>query len=229
MIGTLLFNLKRPRRAVPPSGPIRLAARLAGACHCDHREALQRPRLAVVARLCVRERSVRFCYVAPHFGLLLDPEAGGVGAASVLVYAGCYPRRLHRQRVHAGHARPQPLRSRSTGRSLADGMTTASDPVALAQALIRCESVTPAEAGALTLLEGVLVAAGFECHRMTFSEPGYPDVREPLRAPRQHRAQPLLCRPHRRRPARRRRRVDARRRSPPRSATAFSMGAAPST
>jgi succinyl-diaminopimelate desuccinylase len=55
-------------------------------------------------------------------------------------------------------------------------MSTSSDPVALAQALIRCESVTPAEAGALTLLEGVLVAAGFECHRMTFSEPGFPDV-----------------------------------------------------
>lgn len=55
-------------------------------------------------------------------------------------------------------------------------MTTTSDPVPLAQALIRCESVTPAEAGALTLLEGVLASAGFECHRMTFSEPGFPDV-----------------------------------------------------
>jgi len=55
-------------------------------------------------------------------------------------------------------------------------MTSASDPVALAQALIRCESVTPAEAGALTLLEGVLGAAGFETHRVTFSEPGFADV-----------------------------------------------------
>jgi len=55
-------------------------------------------------------------------------------------------------------------------------MPTSSDPVALAQALIRCESVTPAEGGALTLLEGVLDAAGFECHRITFSEPGFPDV-----------------------------------------------------
>lgn len=55
-------------------------------------------------------------------------------------------------------------------------MTTSLDPVPLAQALIRCESVTPAEAGALTLLEGVLDAAGFECHRVTFSEPGYADV-----------------------------------------------------
>lgn len=55
-------------------------------------------------------------------------------------------------------------------------MTTPADPVALAQALIRCESVTPAEGGALTLLEGILTAAGFECHRMTFSEPGFADV-----------------------------------------------------
>jgi succinyl-diaminopimelate desuccinylase len=55
-------------------------------------------------------------------------------------------------------------------------MTTASDPVALAQALIRCESVTPKEAGALTLLQGILEAAGFTCHRMTFSQPGTADV-----------------------------------------------------
>jgi succinyl-diaminopimelate desuccinylase len=46
----------------------------------------------------------------------------------------------------------------------------------LAQALIRCESVTPKEAGALTLLQNVLEGAGFTCHRMTFSEAGTPDV-----------------------------------------------------
>lgn len=50
------------------------------------------------------------------------------------------------------------------------------DPVALTQALVRCESVTPVEGGALTLLEGLLAGAGFTCHRMTFSEPGTPDV-----------------------------------------------------
>jgi succinyl-diaminopimelate desuccinylase len=50
------------------------------------------------------------------------------------------------------------------------------DPVALAQALIRCESVTPHEAGALTLLQTLLEDAGFTCHRMTFSEVGTPDV-----------------------------------------------------
>lgn len=50
------------------------------------------------------------------------------------------------------------------------------DPVSLTQALVRCESVTPHEGGALTLLETVLAGAGFTCHRMTFTEPGTPDV-----------------------------------------------------
>ncbi len=50
------------------------------------------------------------------------------------------------------------------------------DPVALAQALIRCPSVTPDEGGALTLLQNVLEPAGFTCHRLVFSEPGTPDV-----------------------------------------------------
>ncbi|MDJ1157682.1 succinyl-diaminopimelate desuccinylase [Chelatococcus sp. SYSU_G07232] len=50
------------------------------------------------------------------------------------------------------------------------------DPVALTQALIRCPSVTPAEGGALALLDEVLSAAGFTVHRVTFSAPGTPDV-----------------------------------------------------
>lgn len=51
-----------------------------------------------------------------------------------------------------------------------------SGPVQLAQALIRCRSVTPVEGGALTLLESVLKPAGFTCHRLTMTEPGTPDV-----------------------------------------------------
>src|SRR4029079_2019176 len=50
------------------------------------------------------------------------------------------------------------------------------DPIALAQALIRCESVTPDEAGALTLLQKVLEPAGFTRPPLIFSEPGTPDV-----------------------------------------------------
>jgi succinyl-diaminopimelate desuccinylase len=44
------------------------------------------------------------------------------------------------------------------------------DPVPLAQALIRCPSVTPADAGALGVMEAALTALGFTCHRLTFGE-----------------------------------------------------------
>ena len=40
------------------------------------------------------------------------------------------------------------------------------DPVALTAALVRCPSVTPAEGGALTLLDGILTEAGFTCTRV---------------------------------------------------------------
>jgi succinyl-diaminopimelate desuccinylase len=42
--------------------------------------------------------------------------------------------------------------------------------------LIRCASVTPADAGALGTIERLLAAAGFETQRVTFSEPNYPDI-----------------------------------------------------
>lgn len=54
-------------------------------------------------------------------------------------------------------------------------MTTVS-PRDLAQALIRCPSVTPAEGGALAFMAETLVAAGFTVHRPVFSEPGTPDI-----------------------------------------------------
>jgi succinyl-diaminopimelate desuccinylase len=50
------------------------------------------------------------------------------------------------------------------------------DAVSIARDLIRCPSVTPADAGALGVLETILKAAGFEVHRVTFSEPGTADV-----------------------------------------------------
>ncbi|WP_112662853.1 succinyl-diaminopimelate desuccinylase [Microvirga flavescens] len=49
-------------------------------------------------------------------------------------------------------------------------------PLALAQSLLRCPSVTPAEGGALSFIESILREAGFEVHRPVFSEPGTPDV-----------------------------------------------------
>jgi succinyl-diaminopimelate desuccinylase len=50
------------------------------------------------------------------------------------------------------------------------------DAVSITRDLIRCRSVTPADAGALGVLENLLKAAGFEVHRVTFSEPGTADV-----------------------------------------------------
>lgn len=50
------------------------------------------------------------------------------------------------------------------------------DPIEIAQALICCRSVTPDEGGALTYIESVLRPAGYAVHRMTFSEPGTPNV-----------------------------------------------------
>ena len=53
---------------------------------------------------------------------------------------------------------------------------TLAPAVALLRDLIRCPSVTPAEGGALALLETRLKAAGFATHRLTFSQAGTPDV-----------------------------------------------------
>src|SRR5499427_852665 len=50
------------------------------------------------------------------------------------------------------------------------------DALSLARDLIRCPSVTPADAGALGVLENVLKRAGFEVHRVTFGEPGTADI-----------------------------------------------------
>jgi succinyl-diaminopimelate desuccinylase len=51
-----------------------------------------------------------------------------------------------------------------------------SDALSIARDLLRCPSVTPADAGALGVLEKLLSAAGFDVHRVTFSEPGAADI-----------------------------------------------------
>lgn len=48
----------------------------------------------------------------------------------------------------------------------------ADDAIALTRALIRCPSVTPAEGGALDLLQRVLGGLGFACQRLPFREDG---------------------------------------------------------
>ena len=56
---------------------------------------------------------------------------------------------------------------------LSGGMT---DALSIARDLVRCPSVTPADAGALGVLETLLKAGGFEVHRVTFGEPGTADI-----------------------------------------------------
>jgi succinyl-diaminopimelate desuccinylase len=50
------------------------------------------------------------------------------------------------------------------------------DALSIAQDLLRCPSVTPTDAGALGVLEERLKDAGFEVHRVTFSEEGIADI-----------------------------------------------------
>ncbi len=53
---------------------------------------------------------------------------------------------------------------------------TTTDPVANLQTLIRCPSVTPADAGALAALTDMLKPIGFAVERMTAREPGSADI-----------------------------------------------------
>ncbi|MET0709666.1 MAG: succinyl-diaminopimelate desuccinylase [Tardiphaga sp.] len=50
------------------------------------------------------------------------------------------------------------------------------DALTIAQELLRCPSVTPADAGALGVLERLLGDAGFDVQRVTFSEEGTADI-----------------------------------------------------
>ena len=59
---------------------------------------------------------------------------------------------------------------------LSGGMNDALSALSIARDLLRCPSVTPADAGALAVLETILKTAGFEVHRITFGEPGTTDI-----------------------------------------------------
>ncbi len=56
---------------------------------------------------------------------------------------------------------------------LSEGMT---DALSIARDLVRCPSITPLDAGALGVLEKLLKAAGFQTHRITFTEAGTTDI-----------------------------------------------------
>ncbi len=55
-------------------------------------------------------------------------------------------------------------------------MTLSPDALTLCRALIQCPSVTPADAGALGLIEETLAQSGFSTSRVIFSESGWPDI-----------------------------------------------------
>src|SRR3982074_343028 len=95
------------------------------------------------------------------------------------------------------------------------------DALSIARDLVRCPSVTPADAGALGVLENILKAAGFTVHRVTFGEPGTADI-DNLYAPPPSRAIPTGCPPATKPPG-------AMARSRARSTTVSSMAAARST
>jgi succinyl-diaminopimelate desuccinylase len=53
---------------------------------------------------------------------------------------------------------------------------TPHDPVSMLQQLVRCASVTPLEAGALTTVQNWLAAAGFTATRLIFKDNNTPDI-----------------------------------------------------
>ncbi len=55
-------------------------------------------------------------------------------------------------------------------------MSHVMDPIDLAQALIRCPSVTPADEGAMDVLQSALEELGFTCHRLPFATGNAPEV-----------------------------------------------------
>ena len=122
--------------------------------------------------------------IANHFGFFLaSDEMAALGEAGLRGHAAGVPVGPHRQWLARGRRRPQSPRTRSAEArrpghpsQRTQATMTTHDPVSVTQALVRCPSVTPAEGGALTLLESILKPAGFACHRMTFTEPGTLDV-----------------------------------------------------
>src|SRR5580698_8227037 len=89
------------------------------------------------------------------------------------------PRAGHAPLQHRAGTRPAPMNLSRIALALLlacmliEDMT---DALSIARGLVRCPSVTPADAGALGVLENLLKAAGFETHRITFSEPGTADI-----------------------------------------------------
>src|SRR4051812_38410274 len=78
--------------------------------------------------------------------------------------------------MSARHAPSEPIRPRSPRPLVSVTPLMPTDALSIARDLLRCPSVTPADAGALGVLDTVLKGAGFEVHRVSFSEPGAADI-----------------------------------------------------
>ena len=103
------------------------------------------------------------------------------------------------------------------------------DPVTLAQALIRCPSVTPEDHGALGVLERALTPLGFSCHRLRFEDGNSAPVDNLYARLGQGASTFLLCRAHRCRARRASIIFGGTIHSAPKSRTEFFMDAAPRT
>src|SRR5437868_3248317 len=92
-----------------------------------------------------------------------DRQTSASPTSSCCMRACAQPVPLQRRKAQLGCGPPP--RRLNTG-----SMTAAADPIALAQALIRRPSVTPADEGAIGVLADALTALGFSCRRMRFGE-----------------------------------------------------------
>ena len=116
--------------------------------------------------------------------------------------------------------------ARANWRALASSMT---DPVPILQTLLRCRSVTPADAGALAALAAILEPHGFRLRASALQRSRHAGCREPVRPFRGLTAAFLLCRSQRCRAALGMRRGGGIRPLPARSPMAMFTAAAPAT
>ena len=101
--------------------------------------------------------------------------------------------------------------------------------VALAQSLIRCESVTPRDAGAIEVLVQALKPARFTCEKLTFSEGGGQPIENLYARVGDRPSASLLRRTYRRRAGRETRSSGGIRHLPPTCSAACSTVGAPPT
>ena len=160
----------------------------------------------------------------PAYSVVVPGSLPGRAAAGRLARAVAV---LRRDRQDGSTSRREP-RPRSTSCCAIEACSTArslgADPLPLRQALIRCASITPADAGAQTVLADALRATRF--HRHTACAMG--EIENLFARIGTDRPAYLLRRPHRRRPGRRRQLAIAIR-SVPRCGTACSTAAVPAT